>query len=343
MRTFGSHWFREGSLISEFSDSLGAAMTRQRSSIALSAAKVEAELASKAKSEFIANMSHELRTPLNAIIGFSEMLGTLKNPEKQKVQQYAGYITQAAEHLLTLINGILDISKIQAGKLSVYPEPMYLQHAAESCLLIVEARAREKQVKIVNDLRADLPPIYADPIRVKQILINLLSNAVKFTPPHGVVKISAAPAHDGFLKLGDLFHAWGARLDGCRLVTLSACQTNVGPTLRDEAPQALPLGFFFAGAPAVISSVRTALRRWGKSSATNPRSLNDATNGPWVVAISATRITIGFIRPAPRAHLPQTYPSRRRRRRLRPLRSAAARFAGAAAQGLPGPNSAETG
>ncbi len=234
MRTFGSHWFREGSLISEFSDSLGAAMTRQRSSIALSAAKVEAELASKAKSEFIANMSHELRTPLNAIIGFSEMLGTLKNPEKQKVQQYAGYITQAAEHLLTLINGILDISKIQAGKLAVYPEPMYLQHAAESCLLIVEARAREKQVKIVNDLRADLPPIYADPIRVKQILINLLSNAVKFTPPHGVVKISAAPAHDGFLKLEIADNGPGMTTQEVEIAMRPFGQINAGPHRAQE-------------------------------------------------------------------------------------------------------------
>jgi two-component system, cell cycle sensor histidine kinase PleC len=201
MRTFGSQWFREGSLISEFSDGLGAAVARQRSSLALSAAKVEAELASKAKSEFIANMSHELRTPLNAIIGFSEMLGTMKNPEKQKVHQYAGYITQAAEHLLTLINGILDISKIQAGKLTVYPEPLNLAEAAVGCLLIVEARAREKRIRVQNRLTGDLPLIYADPIRVKQILINLLSNAVKFTPVHGAIEIFAEPTGDGYLRL----------------------------------------------------------------------------------------------------------------------------------------------
>jgi two-component system cell cycle sensor histidine kinase PleC len=176
-------------------------VARQRSSLALSAAKVEAELASKAKSEFIANMSHELRTPLNAIIGFSEMLGTMKNPEKQKVHQYAGYITQAAEHLLTLINGILDISKIQAGKLTVYPEPLNLAEAAESCLLIVEARAREKRIRVANRLHPGLPMIYADPIRVKQILINLLSNAVKFTPIHGSIDIGAEPTGDGFLRL----------------------------------------------------------------------------------------------------------------------------------------------
>jgi two-component system cell cycle sensor histidine kinase PleC len=117
------------------------------------------------------------------------------------VQQYAGYITQAAEHLLTLINGILDISKIQAGKLAVYPEPMQLRETAEGCLMIVEARAREKQIRVVNGLNAELPAIYADPVRVKQILINLLSNAVKFTPVRGTIEIHAEPTDDGFLRL----------------------------------------------------------------------------------------------------------------------------------------------
>src|SRR5437870_7209392 len=112
MRTFGKSWFREGSLISDFGESFGQGVGMQKQTMALDAARVDAELASKAKSEFIANMSHELRTPLNAIIGFSDMLKHRTVTDPDKVVQYAGYIMQAAEHLLALINSILDVSKI---------------------------------------------------------------------------------------------------------------------------------------------------------------------------------------------------------------------------------------
>ena len=201
MRTFGARWFREGSLMSEYSEHFGVAVTQHKQSVALNAAKVDAELASKAKSEFIANMSHELRTPLNAIIGFSDMLATQNITAPEKIRQYGGYVKQAAEHLLALINGILDVSKIQAGKLTVDREPVDIGPILESCILIIEAKAKEKAIPVETVVAKDMAQILGDPLRIKQILINLLSNAVKFTPVRGRVRVDIAPWQAGYTTI----------------------------------------------------------------------------------------------------------------------------------------------
>ncbi len=187
--------------MAEFADSFGQAIARQKQTLALNAARVEAELASKAKSEFIANMSHELRTPLNAILGFSDMLMMTKEADPEKVQQYAGFIKQAADHLLSLINGILDVSKIQAGRLTIDCEPFDVTKVLESCLLIINAKAKDKSITVSSDVQPDLPKLLADPLRVKQILINILGNAVKFTPAGGRVHVSIHPAPGGLVSI----------------------------------------------------------------------------------------------------------------------------------------------
>jgi two-component system, cell cycle sensor histidine kinase PleC len=201
MRSLGRNLFKEGSLIAEFGDNLGQATKQQKQALALNAAKVDAELASKSKSEFIANMSHELRTPLNAIIGFSDMLVTKTVTSPEKVHQYSLYIKQAAEHLLALINGILDVSKIQAGKLSVDPEPCNLIGILDSTLLITDAKAKEKNITVESHISEKLPELMADPLRLKQIIINLLSNAVKFTPEWGRVRLDASVQVEGFATI----------------------------------------------------------------------------------------------------------------------------------------------
>ena len=201
MRTFGKSWFRQGSLIADYGEHFGHGVRQQKHSIALEASKVDAELASKAKSEFIANMSHELRTPLNAIIGFSDMLATKTVTNPEKVVQYSQYIQQAAEHLLALINGILDVSKIQAGKLSVDLEPVALATVLDQCLLITDAKAKEKNIAVESHTTERVPLILADPLRLKQILINLLSNAVKFTPEWGRVRVDASVKTSDFLTI----------------------------------------------------------------------------------------------------------------------------------------------
>ena len=152
--------------------------------------KIRAEEANRSKSEFLANMSHELRTPLNAINGFSEiMLREMFGPIGD--ERYVGYmkdILSSGQHLLTLINDILDMSKIEAGKMQLQPEPTDAAELIEQCMRIVRGRAEEKQLQIRSDV-ADLPEIEIDPRAFKQVVINLISNAVKFTPEGGRVTI----------------------------------------------------------------------------------------------------------------------------------------------------------
>ena len=157
----------------------------------LSVAKEQAEVANRAKSEFLANMSHELRTPLNAIIGFSEIMkdqlsGPIDNPY---YTEYVRDIHVSAKHLLDVINDILDVSKVEAGKIELEESAIEIATTIHSAIRLVIERAREADVAIEFDPVGDLPELVADHRRVKQMLLNLLSNAVKFTPAGGKVTV----------------------------------------------------------------------------------------------------------------------------------------------------------
>ncbi len=147
-------------------------------------ARRRAEEANLAKSRFLASMSHELRTPLNAILGFSEVmatevLGTLNNPT---YKEYAGDIHRSGQHLLNLINEILDLSRIEAGRYELHEEAVHLVEIAEDCIGMVQLKARSKNIGIRQQFETGMPALWADEKSIRQVTLNLLSNAVKFTP-----------------------------------------------------------------------------------------------------------------------------------------------------------------
>src|SRR6185437_12177826 len=164
----------------------------QAQTVELAAARDEAKDADRAKSAFLANMSHELRTPLNAIIGFSEMmLGGVYGTLNDKYAEYAGDIRNSGVHLKNILNDILDLSKIDAGAMQIYPRPVSLAETAEACRRIVTPMAEAGGVALSVVIQESMPHFELDPTRFQQALLNILSNAVKFTPRDGRVEVRA--------------------------------------------------------------------------------------------------------------------------------------------------------
>jgi two-component system, cell cycle sensor histidine kinase DivJ len=163
---------------------------------ALERARAESESANAAKSRFVATMSHELRTPLNVIIGFSEML--IKEApmmlDAPRREEYAQLINESGHHLLSVVNGILDMSKIETGNFEITPEPFAPARVVENCCELFKLNASTTGIRLMTCIAADLPEIVADKRAVNQILLNLISNATKFTDSGGRVIVSAQRA-----------------------------------------------------------------------------------------------------------------------------------------------------
>lgn len=169
----------------------------------LNAALLAAKDADRTRSNFLALMSHELRTPLNAIIGFSEVLANelFGAHSVKRYGEYARDIHGAGRHLLALINDILDLSKSEAGQLELYSEPVDVEALLRDCIRFLAGRAADGKVALHVRVADDLPPVRADMLRIKQVVLNLLSNAVKFTLPGGEVEASARVLANGGVEI----------------------------------------------------------------------------------------------------------------------------------------------
>jgi signal transduction histidine kinase len=176
---------------------------RARTESALRTAKIAADSASRAKSEFLARMSHELRTPLNAIIGFSETMqrgvfGKLENP---RYQEYIGDVLTSGRHLLQLINEVLDLAKVEAGKDNLQEEVFAIDEPIDQSMRMVREAASGRAVVLELDIAGVLPALRADKRRIQQVMLNLLSNAVKFTNPGGQIWVRVARRDNGDLEV----------------------------------------------------------------------------------------------------------------------------------------------
>jgi len=193
------------------------------------------EVISRLKSQFLASMSHELRTPLNAIIGFSEVLldpsvGTLPAAEQQ---EFLTNILTSGKHLLRLINDVLDLSKIEAGKMELNPDAVGVGEVIQGVLATVKSLVMKKRIQLTSTHEPELPPVWADPPRLKQILYNLLSNAIKFTPEGGQVSVTARQVNQSSGGSADpsspIHQATHPRVHSSRaLVEVSVRDTGIG-------------------------------------------------------------------------------------------------------------------
>ncbi len=210
-----AHQEQNGSLLENYCSRLGVLLDRRYSGLALLEAKQQAEKAAtlaneamlkakaadRAKSTFLANMAHELRTPLNAIIGFSEVIKLDNIQARERYPEYAGDIHDAGILLLAIINGILDLARIEAGRVELQEELVAFDALVQSAITTIRPISQRKSIHIDCNFGEPQMMIYVDPTKLKQVILNLLSNGVKFTEPRGRIQISSVLHYSGDLVL----------------------------------------------------------------------------------------------------------------------------------------------
>jgi len=192
-------------------------------------------VASRMKSEFLANMSHELRTPLNGIIGFSELLVDEKaGPLNARQKEFLNDILGSGQHLLQLINDVLDLSKVEAGKMELYPQKFDIEKAIKDICAVVSPLSKKKSIRIGIEVSPDMQTVMLDPHKFKQVLYNLLSNAVKFTDEGGSVTIEAGLTDERKVRMN--VHDTGIGIDAANLEKIfhEFTQIDSGSTRRYE-------------------------------------------------------------------------------------------------------------